>query len=497
MPKKIAISNLNASTIDILNVIRQNASYEYQSKVPKVTKANDIPKVGEVIYGTPAFANEFLNALLNRIALVKVKSATFNNPYVGLKKGYLEFGETVEDIFVQIAEVVEFDADKAAAREFKRTFPKVESAFYAMNWRVMYPVTIQDKDLYTAFQSLDGVQNLIAKIVDAIYTAAEYDEFLLFKYLLIKAVAYGQMYPVKVGDGTDLKVDAVEYRGTSNLLPFMSSNFNEAGVKTTTPKDRQIIFMDAKYNAQFDVNVLASAFNMDKADFMGRLHLIDNFTEFDNDRWNVIRENSDGIAEVTSAELTLMQGVKAIIVDEEWFQVFDNKTVFTETYVASGLYWNYFYHTWKTIAHSPFANAIVFATSSGTLPSYSAELTGKVTSVADTDNAIMLAVEVQDGDASLEPRSYKFQQTEDLTEEGVAVQKYGALVVPKANTPISEDVVIGVGDKTYVSASKVTFASLGVGSTITFQSASESASTSTSQSESESESEATSESQGG
>ena len=180
MANKIAISNLNASTIDIINVIRQNASYEYQSKVPKVTKSTEIPKVGEVIYGTPAFANEFLNALINRIALVKVKSAIFNNPYVGLKKGYLEFGETVEDIFVQIADVVEFDADKASAREFKRTFPKVESAFYAMNWRVMYPVTIQDKDLYTAFQSLDGVQNLIAKIVDAIYTAAEYDEFLLF-----------------------------------------------------------------------------------------------------------------------------------------------------------------------------------------------------------------------------------------------------------------------------------------------------------------------------
>lgn len=497
MANKIAISNLNASTIDIINVIRQNASYEYQSKVPKVTKSTEIPKVGEVIYGTPAFANEFLNALLNRIALVKVKSAIFNNPYVGLKKGYLEFGETIEDIFVQIADVVEFDADKASAREFKRTFPKVESAFYAMNWRVMYPVTIQDKDLYTAFQSLDGVQNLIAKIVDSIYTAAEYDEFLLFKYLIIKAVATGKMYPIKVGDGTDLKVDAVEFRGTSNLLPFMSSTYNEAGVLTTTPKDRQQIFMDAHYNAQFDVNVLSSAFNMDKADFMGRLHLIDSFTTFDNKRWEIIRENCDGIEAVTDAELALMQGVKAVIVDEEWFQVYDNKTVFTETYVASGLYWNYFLHIWKTLAHSPFANAIVFATASGSLPSYSAELTGTVETVTSTDDALMLAVSIADGDASLEPRSYKFQQTEDLTEEGVAVQKYGAFIVPKKTTPISEDVVIGVGNQTFVSSSKVTFASLDVGSTITFQqSSSESSSTSQSSSESESESDATSESQG-
>ena len=464
MAKRLAVTNLNNSTINILNVIRQNASYEYQSKVPKVTKATDIPKVGETIYGTPAFANEFLNSLLNRIALVKVKSATFNNPYSNLKKGYLEFGETIEDIFVQIASVVEFDADKASAREFKRTYPKVETAFYAMNWRVMYPVTIQDKDLYTAFQSLDGVQNLIAKIVDAIYTAAEYDEFLLFKYLLIKAVAHGKMAPVQVGDGTDLKVDAVEFRGTSNLLPFMSSNYNEAGVLTTTPKDRQIIFMDAKYNAQFDVNVLASAFNMDKADFLGRLHLIDNFTEFDNTRWEVIRENSDGIDSVTSEELSLMQGVKAIIVDEEWFQVYDNKTVFTETYVASGLYWNYFYHTWKTIASSPFANAIVFATSA---PTYSDTLTATVESVAESENAVALALNFADA-TSLTPSSYKFEQTESLTENGVAVQPYGALIAPKSETPVSDIIVVDVGQEQY-KTSAITFASLAVGTTVTFQ----------------------------
>ena len=471
MAKRIAVQNLNNSTLNILNVIRNNASYEYQSKVPKVTKATDIPKVGETIYGTPAFANEFLNSLLNRIALVKVQSAIFNNPYANLKKGYLEFGETIEDIFVQISEVVEFDADKAAAREFKRTYPKVNTAFYAMNWRVMYPVTIQDKDLYTAFQSLDGVQNLIAKIVDAVYTAAEYDEFLLFKYLIIKAVAHGKMKPVQIGNGSDLKVDAVEFRATSNVLPFMSSDYNEAGVLTTTPKNRQQIFMDAHYNASFDVNVLASAFNMEKADFMGRLHLIDDFTTFDNKRWEIIRANCDGIEEVTDSELTLMQGVKSIIVDEEWFQVYDNKTVFTETYVASGLYWNYFLHVWKTLATSPFANAVCFATSA---PTYGATITGTVDSIAESENALAIAIKMASDSASLTPTSYKFEQTEDLTEDGVGVHPYGALLVPKAGegeSDIADVITVGITGTgvSYSTATAVTFAGLSVGSTITFQ----------------------------
>lgn len=347
MAKRIASSTLNATTLDILNVIRQNASYDYQQNVPVVDKASDIPKVGEVIYGTPAFSNQFINALVNRIAIVRVQSATFNNPYSILKKGYLEFGETVEDIFVSIAKAVDYTPEKASEREFKRTLPDIRSAFHTMNWRVMYPITIQDEDLRQAFLSVDGVTDLIAKIVDSVYAAAEYDEFLLFKYLLIKAISHGKMKPAAIDSDTDLTASAVAFRSASNILPFMSSEYNEANVKTNTPKSRQIIFMDAKFNAQYDVNVLASAFNMDKADFMGRLFLIDNWTDFDNERFDIIRANSDGIEEITSEELALLNDVKAVLLDENWFQVYDNNNKFTEEYVASGLYWNYFYHVWK------------------------------------------------------------------------------------------------------------------------------------------------------
>ena len=437
MPRRIAVNTLNASTIDIINVIRQNASYDYQQNVSVVTSVKDIPKVGEVIYGTPAFANQFINALVNRIALVRVQSATFNNPYAILKKGYLEFGETVEDIFVQIANVVDYSAEKAAARELKRTIPDVKSAFHAMNWRVMYPVTIQDEDLRMAFVSADGVQNLIAKIVDAVYTAAEYDEFLLFKYLIIKSVSAGKLYPVSIGDGTDLKDAAKAFRGTSNVIQFMSTNYNEAGVKTNTPKDRQVIFMDAMFNADFDVEVLASAFNMDKADFMGRLFLIDNWTTFDNERFDVIRAASDGIEEVTDAELALMADVKAVIIDENWFQVYDNLNKMTENYVGAGLYWNYWYHTWKTISVSPFANAAVFALSSATttLPD---EVRVTITEKSVSDEAITLTFGIDDS-ASLEPSNVKFIQTEALTTSGIAVHPFGALLIPasEASTDIT------------------------------------------------------------
>ena len=464
MPRRVSVSTLNASTLDILNVIRQNASYDYQQNVPVVKTANDIPKVGEVLMGQPALANQFINALVNRIAIVRVQSATFNNPYSILKKGYIEFGETVEDIFVSIAKGVDFNPEKAREREYKRTFPDVRSAFHAMNWRVMYPVTIQDEDLKQAFLSMDGVQNLIAKIVDAVYTGAEYDEFLLFKYLLIKAISHGKMKPVAIGDGTDLRESAIQFRGVSNLLPFMSGEYNEVGVKTTTPKDRQVIFMDAMFNAQFDVKVLASAFNMDKADFMGRLFLIDNWTSFDNERFDIIRANSDGIEEVTSKELALLADVKAVVLDENWFQVYDNNNKFTEKYSASGLYWNYFYHTWKTISNSPFSNAVVFVTSTATITAPES-VTVEISSKDIADVGTVFALEVQEDNATLQNGFYEFVQTEDATTKGIAIQKYGAVTFPVGQTTTKLQMIYG--GVAYTATTELTTGA-NVGATLTF-----------------------------
>ena len=427
MPRRIAVNSLNASTVDIINTIRANASYEYQQLVPEITDAIEIPKVGEVLYGYPALANQFINALVNRIALVRVKSATFNNAYAELKKGYLEFGETVEEVFVAICKAREFSAEKAKDRELKRSLPDVRSAFHTMNWRVQYPVTIQDEDLRMAFTSAQGVQDLIAKIIDSVTTASEYDEFLLFKYLLIKAIAHGKMYPVAI-DATDIKDFGKKSRGVSNLITFMSDKYNANGVHTTTPKADQYMFMDAMFNADYDVEVLASAFNMDKAEYQGKLKLIDDFGTFDNERFNVIRANSDMIEEVTAEELAICAKVKAVLVDKEWFQVYDNLTKFTEDYVASGMYWNYFYNVWKTVSYSPFSNAIVLVdnTAETALPAtFTAKIADKSVSEAGTVLTIMV-----DEVTSLSDSNVRFIQGENATRTGVAVHPYGAVIFP-------------------------------------------------------------------
>lgn len=471
MPRRVAVSTLNASTIDILNVIRQNANYEYQSLVPEVETEADIPRVGDILYGYPTLANTFVNALVNRIALVKVKSAIFNNAYAELKKGYLEYGETVEEVFVGITKARIFSAEKAEARELKRTLPDVRSAFHAINWRVQYPVTIQNDELRQAFTSMQGVQDLIARIVDAVYTAAEYDEYLLFKYLLIKAISKGKLAPVAF-DSANMNNAATAFRGVSNKMTFMRTDYNSAGVTTATPKDDQYIFMDADFNARFDVEVLARAFNMDNAKFMGKLHLIDDWTTFDNERFAAIREESDMIEEVTEDELALLADVKAVILDKEWFQVYDNLTQFTEKYVSSGLYWNYFLTIWKTVSSSPFSNAVVLVDGADNVPVL-ASLTAEVVSKDVSDIGTVLTFEVSpnpDG-ATLSSTAYNFVQTQEAVEKGIAVHKYGAIIFPAGQTQItSGHAQIKIGDTAYNSAVNIT-TSFEVGDTVAFNKA--------------------------
>lgn len=468
MPRRIAVSTLNASTIDILNTIRANASIEYQNLVPEVTTETDIPKVGEVLFGYPAMANQFINALINRIAQVRVNSATFNNQYAELKKGMLEYGETVEEVFVNIVKAREFSVEKAEAREFKRSLPDVKSAMHIMNYRVQYPITIQEEDLRMAFLSMNGVQDLIARIVDAVYTSAEYDEYLLFKYLIIKGITSGKMYPVQVTT-TDIKNAAVAFRGISNQLTFIGTDYNASGVHTNTPKSDQYIFMDSMFNAQFDVNVLASAFNMEKADFMGRLKLIDSFNTFDNERFSAIIAGSDQIEAITANELALMSDVIAVVVDKEWFQIYDNLNRMSEKYVASGLYWNYFYNVWKTVSFSPFSNAVVFVNEDATttLPN---TLTVTVLSKSVSDEATVLTFSADLSSEAFAGGNANFVQTSALTQAGIAVHPYGAVIIPDGEEATNITLVADVNGTTYTAGSAIT-ASTDVGDTVTLNKA--------------------------
>lgn len=364
MPVKPKIRTLTTSAADILNVIRNNASVDYRNYVPKAD-ANDVESVrtiGAIIMDYPALQNEFLNALVNRIGRVMLTSKMYSNPIAFFKKGVLEYGESIEEIFVNIAKVQEFNPEIAEQEVFKRVVPDVRAAFHIMNYQKFYKATVTQEQLKQAFLSWDGVTDLIARIVDSMYTGANYDEFLVMKYLLARHILDGRVYPVTVPTVTAENAKAIitTVKGVSNKLTFMNSDYNPAAVRTFTEKTDQYMIVNSVFDATMDVNVLASAFNMDKAEFLGHRVLIDGFGDLDVARLGEIFAGDPTYHEPSQDELTALNAIPAVIVDKDWFMVFDMLTQFTEQYNGQGLYWNYFYHVWKTFSVSPFANSVLF-----------------------------------------------------------------------------------------------------------------------------------------
>lgn len=364
MPVKPKIRTLTTSAADILNVIRNNASVDYRNYVPKAD-ANDVESVrtiGAIIMDYPALQNEFLNALVNRIGRVMLTSKMYSNPIAFFKKGVLEYGESIEEIFVNIAKVQEFNPEIAEQEVFKRVVPDVRAAFHIMNYQKFYKATVTQEQLKQAFLSWDGVTDLIARIVDSMYTGANYDEFLVMKYLLARHILDGRVYPVTVPtvNAENAKAIVTTVKGVSNKLTFMNSEYNPAAVRTFTEKTDQYMIVNSVFDATMDVNVLASAFNMDKAEFLGHRVLIDGFGDLDVARLGEIFAGDPTYNEPSQDELTALNAIPAVIVDKDWFMVFDMLTQFTEQYNGQGLYWNYFYHVWKTFSVSPFANSVLF-----------------------------------------------------------------------------------------------------------------------------------------
>ena len=358
-------TTLTANSVEILNTIRNSATPYYKQMIPQAkASTGSIRQIGNIMMNYEPLQNEFLSALYNRIGRVIITSKMYYNPWSPFKKGLMELGETVEEIFVNIAKAHTFNPEKAETNFMKREIPDVRAAFHTMNYQKFYKATISNDQLRQAFLSWQGITDLIAKIVDAMYTAHNYDEFQVMKYMLARNILNGYLYPVTVAqvDKENAPDIVTEIKAISNELVYESPSYNLNGVYTFTEKNDQFIITNARFDAVMDVNVLASAFNMDKVEFMGHRVQIDGFDRIDENRMNELfaDDPNAGYIPLTEDEKAALKAVPAVLIDRDYFMIFDNLYKFTEDYNGEGLYWQYWYHAWKTFSTSPFANAVIF-----------------------------------------------------------------------------------------------------------------------------------------
>ena len=334
-----------ANGANVLNVIRQNATAVYQDRIPEAT-AENLHEVGDAILTYEAQANEFVNALVNRIGLVILNNRMATNPLAALKKGRLAVGETIEEIYIDVIKAQTYDPRSAQDTLFKRHLPNVSSVFHSVDSQLNYPLTISNEQLRKAFMSYDSLDRFIAGLVDSMYKSATLDEFIQMKQLISEWNNNGRFIvePIApVTDAASAREAMIKIKAVSDGMTIFNNQMNYAGVWTSTPKDEQYLITTPDFNARMDVDVLAAAFHMDKAEFAGHVIVVDNIGDLGDD------------------------GIEAILVDKNWYQVYDYLRTFKTAYNGEGLYWNYFYHVWMVYSLSPFANAVAFGTATPTV----------------------------------------------------------------------------------------------------------------------------------
>lgn len=331
--------------VNVLNVIRQNASAVYQDRIPEAT-AENLHEVGDSILTYEAQANEFVNALVNRIGLFILNNRMATNPLAALKKGRLAVGETIEEIYIDVIKAQTYDPRAAQDTLFKRHLPNVSSVFHSVDSQLNYPLTISNEQLRKAFLSYDSLDRFIAGLVDSMYKSATLDEFIQMKQLISEWNESKRFIiePITaVTDAATAREAMIKIKAVSDGMTIFNNAMNYAGVWTSTPKDEQYLITTPDFNARMDVDVLAAAFHMDKAEFAGHVIVVDNIGDLGDD------------------------GIEAILVDKNWYQVYDYLRTFKTAYNGEGLYWNYFYHVWMVYSLSPFSNAVAFGTATPTV----------------------------------------------------------------------------------------------------------------------------------
>lgn len=332
----------------IFNVIRANSSDVYMNTIPSATNDN-INELKNILFNDSyePQLNEFVNNLVNRIALTVIRNRSFSNPLAMFKKGSIALGTDIQEIYENPAEAEQYElSNTGMAKLLSITNPDTHVAYHQLNRKDMYTKTISRENLAHAFVSWDKFEEYVNSITNSLYSGNYIDEFKYTKKLIDGAYNQGKLIVKQVSavaDQSTSKAILKAIKADYVKMAFPSKNYNcytkfsgaKGEVTTWTDKSRVVLIVTADVMATLDIEELAQAFNLSKAEFEGRVIVIDSF------------ENDE---------------IQAVLCDEAFLQIYENVLRFDSFYNARTMTWNYYLHAWGTFSISPFANVMVYAT---------------------------------------------------------------------------------------------------------------------------------------
>ena len=335
--------------VTFTNSIRTLASAEYQSRIPAATKSN-LLEVATMITDYPTAKNEFINVLTNQVARTIFMDKLYTNPFKFFKKGSLPYGKSIEMVFVDLIKAKNFDerfnseTSDAGSLIGKQPVDNVKVKYISENFRHKYKITISDEQLKGAFRSRDGLSALVNRLLAVPLTSAEVDEYMIMKGLIsqmsmaeAKITGYGAL-----AENEKAKQLTKVIKTYVGKMKFLSDNYNKGGVHTFSMPNELVILVTPETQAMLDVELLASAFHMDKVEVEGRLVLIDEFQK---------KKASEDAYEEDTDTLAIIMDVNAV----QFYESLNTSESFRN---PEQLTTNMFFHRWGVAGACEFVNAL-------------------------------------------------------------------------------------------------------------------------------------------
>ena len=329
--------------VAMINSLRRELSLDFQHRVPEVTQANFRSSIENLTEYSATF-NEFAGALVNRIGLVYARRAIWENPLATFKRGMLTYGDTIEEIYTGLLEARVYDPDRENQEKilFGTESPTVEANFHRVNRQEFYKFTVNEDLLKRAFLEPNGLQEFVSTLMAAPTTSDNWDEFLLTTKLFSEYEKNGGFYHVNVpditnydSDGADARLTLRKIRAMADTLRFPSTRYNAAKMPVFANPDELVLFATPKFKAAIDVEALAAAFNIDRANVEQKIVTI-------------------------PEEHFRVDGAQAVLTTDDFFVIADQKIETTSQINPASLHTNYFLHHWEVISCSRFAPAVMF-----------------------------------------------------------------------------------------------------------------------------------------
>ena len=316
----------------------------YQDRIPDIT-VNNFKEIGDLIMERPNMKNEFINTLFNKIGLTLLQNKKYTSRLDIFSKGKLEYGETIEQIMCDLIECKDFTEQKdnnEVSELVSAQLPNIKALYHSENYKHKYKVTISDIRLRKAFNDKYGVDKLVASIITSVQNSIAYDRECMLKSILSASV-YKNTIPVAYDNGSTgsrAKNLVTEIKKNIIRLETMSKNYNNADINTFTRKEDLVLVIGGEYATDIDINLLATAFNLDKAQISTRIIVVDELPTLD-----------DGSSETKPI---------CVLMDKDYIVDYTTLYEVRQFENANTLTTNLFYHVWGIMCQNDFTNAIQF-----------------------------------------------------------------------------------------------------------------------------------------